>query len=152
MFPLGRDYLGDNIYMLKGVPDVPTPDNFPAVPIDLTLANWCGARDRTPQHASCRGSTALSLAQRPADALQPAVAQPGSPAALALAAHACWANKMWLAALWRAGTATRSFMQKTWTQPSWQRRAHTCPLPSRMPAAAAGCRPARLQASLRAPQ
>ena len=43
MFPLGRDYLGDNIYMLKGIPDDPTPENFPAVPIDLSLANWCAA-------------------------------------------------------------------------------------------------------------
>ncbi len=40
-FPQGRDYLGANIYMLKGIPDQPTTDNFPGVPIDLSLANWC---------------------------------------------------------------------------------------------------------------
>ena len=39
-FPSGRDYLGPNIYMLKGIPDQPTPDNFPAVPIELHLTNW----------------------------------------------------------------------------------------------------------------
>ncbi|KAL4421859.1 hypothetical protein ABPG77_001341 [Micractinium sp. CCAP 211/92] len=52
-FPLGRDYLGDNIYMLKGIPDEPTADNFPGVPIDLSLANWNGltlyyAKDMSP--------------------------------------------------------------------------------------------------------
>lgn len=39
-FPLGRDYLGPDVYMLKGVPDDPTPQNLPAVPIQLSLANW----------------------------------------------------------------------------------------------------------------
>ncbi|KAL4434836.1 hypothetical protein ABPG77_005363 [Micractinium sp. CCAP 211/92] len=41
-FPLGRDFLGPNIYMLKGIPDQPTPANFPSVPIDLNLTNWNG--------------------------------------------------------------------------------------------------------------
>ena len=39
-FPLGRDNIGPNVYMLKGVPNNPTPQNLPAVPIDIGFANW----------------------------------------------------------------------------------------------------------------
>ena len=40
-FPLGRDYLGPGVFVLKGIPDNPTPLTLPGVPINLSLANWC---------------------------------------------------------------------------------------------------------------
>lgn len=40
-FPLGRDYLGPGVFVLKGIPDDPSPQTLPGVPINLSLANWC---------------------------------------------------------------------------------------------------------------
>lgn len=51
-FPLGRDYLGPGVFVLKGIPDDPSPQTLPGVPINLSLANWCAVR--ALDASSCR--------------------------------------------------------------------------------------------------
>ncbi len=77
--------------MLKGIPDSPTPQNLPGVPIDISLANWWGLDSCFCQKAGlCGRCTSLFVLGRhrsmcmhaPAPPLSPRPAHPTHPLSL----------------------------------------------------------------------